>query len=290
MAYEFRIGKMLLPVPPEKLTVKVNNGNKTYSLMNEGEVNALKAPGLTEIEFDLLLPNIKYPFAAYDGSFHRAKYYLDKLEKLKAKKKRFQFIVYRGLPNGKVFFTTNITCSLEEYSILEDAGANGTDVLVSVSLKQYRPYGVKKCKARHKKKLSLQKLRDRKYFNLKKSTEEYRLAPDGRDGGGKGKEELTELGSAGADRETAEIIIKKTITLYNLARKIYGDGRFYIDIAQANYSQDPEARRRLKGGGALAGQTGDPERSMEGAKFNLWKKSKKLKKGMRIIIPLTYYR
>ena len=43
MSYSVYLGTMLLPVTPGKLTLKINNGNKTYCLMNEGEINALKA-------------------------------------------------------------------------------------------------------------------------------------------------------------------------------------------------------------------------------------------------------
>ena len=63
MAYYFYLGNTLLPVTPQKLQLEMKNANKTYTLINEGEINVLKTPGLTEIEFDALLPNVKYPFA-----------------------------------------------------------------------------------------------------------------------------------------------------------------------------------------------------------------------------------
>lgn len=65
MAYDFYIGDMLLPVPPEKLTIKIKGGNKTYTMMNEGQINVLKSAELTEISFDMFLPNHQYPFAVY---------------------------------------------------------------------------------------------------------------------------------------------------------------------------------------------------------------------------------
>ena len=52
MAYHFYLGNMLLPIAPEKFTLKINNANQTYTLINEGEINVLKTPGLTDIEFD----------------------------------------------------------------------------------------------------------------------------------------------------------------------------------------------------------------------------------------------
>ena len=151
MAYYFYLGKTLLPVAPQNLQLKIKGTNKTYTLINEGEINVLKKPGLTDIEFDALLPNVKYPFAVYKkGEFHRAYWYLKKLKKMKTKKKKFQFIVTRTLPNGKMLFDTNMKVSLESYTIKEDAKNYGMDVLVTISLKQYRDYATKTCKVKFK--------------------------------------------------------------------------------------------------------------------------------------------
>lgn len=49
--YDFYLDKCLLPIAPGKLQVSIKNENKTVKLINEGQVNLLKAPGLTEIEF-----------------------------------------------------------------------------------------------------------------------------------------------------------------------------------------------------------------------------------------------
>ena len=143
MAYKFYMDKVLLPIPPSKMTTKISNKNKTVTLINDSEVSILKSQGLTEISFDLLLPNVEYPFADYkSGKFKNAKYFLDKFEKLKLDKTSFQFIVSRELPKGKDLFSTNITVSLEEYSIIEDA-KEGFDVTVSIKLKQYKPFSTK---------------------------------------------------------------------------------------------------------------------------------------------------
>ena len=145
MAYHFYMGKMLCPIAPSKLQLKIKGQNKTLTLINEGEVNLLKQAGLTEISFDLLLPNVKYPFATYKSKFKRAKYFLDEIEKLKVNNKPFQFIVTRTLPNEKMLFDTNMKVSLESYEITEDS-KHGFDVVVSIKLKQYKEYGTKTCK------------------------------------------------------------------------------------------------------------------------------------------------
>lgn len=144
MAYHFYMGKMLCPIAPSKLQLKIANNNKTITLINEGEVNILKQAGLTDVSFDLLLPNVKYPFATYKSGFQDAKYFLGEIEKMKTEKKPFQFIVTRLLPNGKMLFDTNMKVSLESYEIKEDV-KNGFDVVVSIKLKQYKEFGTKTC-------------------------------------------------------------------------------------------------------------------------------------------------
>lgn len=145
MAYNLYFGKVLLPVAPEKLQMKINNANKTYTLINDGEINVLKSPELTDIEFDALLPNEEYSFARYKNGFKAAEYFLEKLENLKVKKKKFQFIVTREIAGGNALFRTNMKVTLESYTIKEDV-KYGTDIMVTIKLKQYRDYGTKKYK------------------------------------------------------------------------------------------------------------------------------------------------
>ena len=141
MAYSFFLDGVLLPVTPGSLQIKIKNQNKTVSLLNEGEVNFLKLPGLSEVQFDVLLPQVSYPFG--NGGRQPADYYLSLLERLKTGKKPFQFIVSRATQGGKLLFDTNMKASLEDYEISEDAEELGTDVKVRVSLKQYRDFGTK---------------------------------------------------------------------------------------------------------------------------------------------------
>lgn len=148
--YDFYLGDMHLPVAPGKMDIKIKNQNKTLNLINEGEVNMLKKAGLTEISFDLLLPNKLYPFAEYQDGFRPASVYLEELEKLKTSQKPFKFKVIRKFPDGRLLFPTNMKVSLEEYSIVEDA-KEAFDVIVRLKLKQYRDYGPKSVKIKKNK-------------------------------------------------------------------------------------------------------------------------------------------
>lgn len=140
--YDFYLGKCLLPIPPGKLKIKINNENETVTLINEGEINILKKAGLTDIEFECSIPQIQYPFAVYKSGFKGADYFLDYFESLKTGKQPFQFIVCRQKLDGKNLFDTNMKVSMEGYSITEDA-KDGFDLSVKIKLKQYRDYGTK---------------------------------------------------------------------------------------------------------------------------------------------------
>lgn len=138
--YMVYINGVQLPVTPSKLTIKTKSNNKVVNLINDGDVSILKNPGLAEIEFEALLPRKPYPFSTkivLDPSI-----YLKGLELLKTEKKVFQFIVVRLLPNGIPLFPTNIKCTLEDYTSVEDSN-NGFDVKVQIKLKQYKHFGLK---------------------------------------------------------------------------------------------------------------------------------------------------
>lgn len=203
--YKFYFDTLLFPLAPQKLQVKINNANSTYTLINDGEINVLKTPELTDVEFDVLLPNVKYPFAVYkDGTFRKASYYLEQLEQLKANKKTFQFIVTRQYGN-KSFNETNMKVSLESYTIKEDAKNYGGDMYVSIKLKQYRDYGTKTCNiqfASTKPKVSTTKARS------------------------------TASSPAPSSAQTYTVV--KGDCLWNIAKKFYGNGSKYTVIYNAN--------------------------------------------------------
>lgn len=151
------INGVLFPVTPSKLVIKTKNQNKTINLINESEVNVLKDAGLMEVQIDkLLIPNQRYPFAIYSGTFHRAKYYMDKLTAWKSSGKALTFLFVRKAPNKINFGSTRLKVSIEELQFTEDAG-NGMDVEVKLTLKQYKDVGIKKLVRKKKKSSSSSK-------------------------------------------------------------------------------------------------------------------------------------
>lgn len=141
--YAMFIGKDQMPVTPGKLTVKIKGKNKSLTLVNDGEINFLKQPGLTEITVDVLLPAAPgASFAEYSGGYKPPDYYLGVFEDLVGGLKTTRFILSRTSPDGRRLFDTNMKVSVESYNIVEDA-ANGPDITVSLTLKQYKDFGTK---------------------------------------------------------------------------------------------------------------------------------------------------
>ena len=202
MSYLVYLGDLLLPVPPDSIQRKIQNQNSTVTLINETEYNFLKAPGLTEISFDILLPAFKYPFAVYENGFKDQKYYLDEFERLKKEKIPFRFYVNRETPDGKGLCDIEFKLvSLEEYTI-KDSSDNGFDLTVSIELKEYNPIKT----------------------DIADISEDVTIT----------KEQQREESDAEPSADNQNYTVKSGDTLWALAKFYYGDGSKYSLIASAN--------------------------------------------------------
>ena len=209
--YEFYFDKVLLPVTPAKITMKLGGSAKVLDLMNEGEISIPKTPKLTDIEFDLLLPNSEYPFAVYPSKFVPAVYYLDMLKSYSQEKKPFQFKITRTFPNGTVIFDTDMKVTLEPYQLKEDAD-NGFDVVVGIKLKQFRDYGTKTCDVT---------------LDTEKPTASV-----------KKERAVTDNAPTTAGKEKI-VTVKKGDTLWGICKTHLGNGSLYPQVAKENGIANP---------------------------------------------------
>lgn len=218
MSYEFWLDDTQLPVAPSKLTVKIKGNNKTITLINEGEINLLKMPGLIDISFSALLPNVSQPWARYYG----ASSFLDKLERLMTTKNEqgklqpFQFKVIRAFPDGRGLFGNDVTVALESYNIADDY-KQGFDTTVDITLRQYREYGTKIIDIKPPSAVQP---------NATATTEPPRIAEN----------------APGGNTHT----VVRGDTLWGIAKKYLGDGSRYPEIYEANKTEI-DARNRGTG-------------------------------------------
>lgn len=136
MPYEVYIDDMLLPIPPQKIPIKYPGQNETATLINGEEINITRPPGLAEISIDVVLPQMDYPCAMWDGSVEDAEEFISRLQDLKESGDTFEFIVIRDS------FDTNMDVTLEDYKVSDDV-KEGLDLVVSITMKEARHYGTK---------------------------------------------------------------------------------------------------------------------------------------------------
>lgn len=136
MAYEVYIDDMLLPIPPQKIPIKYPGQNETATLINGEEINITRPPGLAEISIDVVIPQMDYPCASWDGSVEDAEEFISRLQDLKESGDTFGFIVIRDS------FDTNMDVTLEDYNVSDDV-KEGLDLVVSLTMKEARHYGTK---------------------------------------------------------------------------------------------------------------------------------------------------
>ena len=230
--YYVYVGKMLLPVAPSQIETSIGSDNKVYDLINEGETTVIKSMPLQEIRFEFLLPLHKYSFAHYKSGFIGASVFIEYLQECKEDKEPIQLIITRangavgavvgtgasilggvGITGGAGTFT-NLKVTLEEYTLTESAD-NAGDYMVSASFKEYR---------------------EPKLFELPK------LAKLGAS---------ALMGAISTQRSTANSpapkkvvkthTVKKGETLWIIAKKYYGNGALYTEIASVNKIINPNS-------------------------------------------------
>lgn len=206
--YEFYIDNIRYPLPPQKFQLKINNKNETVTLVNEGEVNRIKAQGLTDVQAtELLLPAVEYPFANYGkAGFQKPDVYLSQLEKLKTSGAVFKVVLIRNLAGKALGWNFSMECTLEDYTVEEDV-QEGIDVKLTLNFKQWVHYGTKVLTFTKKKngKTTATTKKTRKPSSSKKS---------GGDGGG--------------------YVVKKGDCLISIAKKKLGKGSRWKEIYQLN--------------------------------------------------------
>lgn len=193
--YEFYIAGMKLPIAPPSISIEVGSKNETVDLINEGEINILKSPSLVSISFEARFPMREYPYAPNVNDFDT---YYNVLKSLKENKTPFDFIVARATPNGIPTWDTNIKMALESFTIKED-WEEGDDVLIAFELKQYKPYGTKTAKVQLEV-IEMPEENSRVEQEVKQQT----------------------------------YTVKSGDTLYDIAKKMYGDGSKWVAIYEAN--------------------------------------------------------
>lgn len=193
--------QILLPVTPAEMETKTGNQNKTAYILNFGEMNLAKKPGLQEIRFTVLLPGRRYSFVQTEDGFHEPEYFLNYFKEYKAAAKPVQLILFRRLSDGTQLFCGNMEVLLEEYTVTEKGGEQG-DFWVELHWKEWK---------------EAKSIR----YSIKDNT-------------------MVEQGQQRqAKQPAAAYTVQKGDCLWSIAKKQLGDGERYKEIARKNGIANP---------------------------------------------------
>lgn len=126
----------ILPVLPEKIEFNESGDNKTFDIINLGEINTISKPKLTQISFESYFPKNAGPYVSSEQLFS-PDVYISKIKEWREKQQKVRFI-FTGSP-----LDINNLFTIESLKLTEKGGEVG-DIYYSIELKMYKPYAAQK--------------------------------------------------------------------------------------------------------------------------------------------------
>lgn len=216
--YDFYVGGIKLPFAPPSMTITADGKNEVIDLLNGGEVNILHDRALTEVKFTARMPMRNYPYVS--GTALNFEAYWALWRTFRDTHTPILFVVIRQSPAGKLLWSTVELMAIENLEINENWD-DGDDALVDFELKEYKVYGTKTA-------------------NVEMPSSDAGTATASQVVQGT-VASATSAGNFGSRAtkaiEQANYTVKNGDTLYDIARKHFGDGSRWQEIYDANKAQ-----------------------------------------------------
>lgn len=134
----------ILPVLPEKIQIDEGGDNKSYNIVNLGEVSVINLPKLTKVSFESYFPLNNGPYVSTEKLFAPS-VYINKIEEWRKKCCKVRFIFTGGILDSVFNTSTEINniFSIENFKYEEHGGEVG-DIYYTLELKKYKNYAAKK--------------------------------------------------------------------------------------------------------------------------------------------------
>ena len=192
--------KIRFPVVPPSIGVNRSNNIDAESVIKLGEVPIFNGTSLKTIEFTSFFPNQEYSFCDYTG-FMKPYEFSEKIQKW----------MYEGKPL-RVIVTdspTNMQCLIQQFDTVEQDGTR--DLYFTLNLLEYRPIEVP---------------------NLSNSSS------SSNSNNTQNTSRPNEVSTNSNNQQKTHKVVKGD-TLYDIAKKYYGNGNLYTKIKEANKSKYP---------------------------------------------------
>ena len=192
--------KIRFPVVPPSIGVNRSNNIDTESVIKLGEVPIFNGTSLKTIEFTSFFPNQEYSFCDYTG-FMKPYEFSEKIQKW----------MYEGKPL-RVIVTdspTNMQCLIQQFDTVEQDGTR--DLYFTLNLLEYKPIEVPNLSSN----------------NTSSNSNNAQNAS-----------RPSEANNNSSNQQKTHKVVKGD-TLYDIAKKYYGNGNLYTKIKEANKSKYP---------------------------------------------------
>ena len=192
--------KIRFPVVPPSIGVNRSNNIDAESVIKLGEVPIFNGTSLKTIEFTSFFPNQEYNFCDYTG-FMKPYEFSEKIQKW----------MYEGKPL-RVIVTdspTNMQCLIQQFDTVEQDGTR--DLYFTLNLLEYRPIEVSSLNGSN--------------TNSNSNNTQNTSRP-------------SETNTNSNNQQKTHKVVRGD-TLYDIAKKYYGNGNLYPKIKEANKSKYP---------------------------------------------------
>ena len=192
--------KIRFPVVPPSIGVNRSNNIDTESVIKLGEVPIFNGTSLKTIEFTSFFPNQEYSFCDYTG-FMKPYEFSEKIQKW----------MYEGKPL-RVIVTdspTNMQCLIQQFDTVEQDGTR--DLYFTLNLLEYRPIEVPNL--------------NNSNTNSNSNNTQNTSRPN-------------KVNTNSSNQQKTHKVVKGD-TLYDIAKKYYGNGNLYPKIKEANKTKYP---------------------------------------------------
>ena len=192
--------KIRFPVVPPSIGVNRSNNIDTESVIKLGEVPIFNGTSLKTIEFTSFFPNQEYSFCDYTG-FMKPYEFSEKIQKWMYEGKPLRIIVTDS--------PTNMQCLIQQFDTVEQDGTR--DLYFTLNLLEYRPIEVP---------------------NLSNSSS------SSNSNNTQNTSRPNEVSTNSNNQQKTHKVVKGD-TLYDIAKKYYGNGNLYPKIKEANKTKYP---------------------------------------------------
>lgn len=192
--------KIRFPVVPPSIGVNRSNNIDTESVIKLGEVPIFNGTSLKTIEFTSFFPNQEYSFCDYTG-FMKPYEFSDKIQKWMYEGKPLRIIVTDS--------PTNMQCLIQQFDTVEQDGTR--DLYFTLNLLEYRPIEVPNLSSSN--------------TNSNSNNTQNTSRPN-------------KVNTNSSNQQKTHKVVKGD-TLYDIAKKHYGNGNLYTKIKEANKTKYP---------------------------------------------------